>query len=875
MKNIILGIMAHVDAGKTTLSESLLYTTGSIKKIGRVDKKDAYLDNFYMERQRGITIFSKEARFSTNDLQVTLLDTPGHVDFSAEMERTLQVIDYSVLVINGVDGVQSHTKTLWKLLKLYNIPVFIFVNKMDSNLAGRISVYENIKNNLGRECIDFSKDNHQKLYEELALCDESTMEKYLDAGEIEEDTISWLIAQRKVFPCFFGSALKMQGIKEFIEGLEKYVLEKKYKNQVGGKVYKISRDELGNRLTHMKITGGEISVRDKITYSFFDSNKISTVEEKINQIRVYSGEKYITTDKATAGTICTVIGLTKTYAGLSFGADNGNNISIIEPVLNYSLIFKDKVNINEAYLKIRILQEEDPKLNIKWNEILNKIEIQLMGQVQIEILEKIIKDRFNYDVTFSSGEIMYKETITEPVIGIGHFEPLRHYAEVQLLMEPLPQNSGMIFESVCEEDILSKNWQSMVINSLKEKCHKGIKTGSQITDIKITLIAGRAHKKHTEGGDFRNASNRAVRNGLALGKTRLLEPFYIFTLEIPKVNIGRALSDLERLHGEFEPPSIIRDSAVITGQAPVATMCDYNSEVMSYTKGIGKLNCTFGGYMKCHNEQEVIEAIGYEWERDTDNPAGSIFCFGGETTSILWNEVHKYNHSQTGIRIDEGKIVYGNQGELEETFELGLNKDKKSTDELIDYKELEEIFIRTYGPIKQRVAEKKIINIEEKVKNEYEYVRKVKKTQEKYLLIDGYNIIFSWTQLNELSKVNLDGARGKLIDIISNYQGYKKINVIIVFDAYKVKGNLGEVIKQGNITVVYTKQAQTADQYIERTAHEIGRKYDVTVATSDGLEQIIVYGQGCRVISARELLLEIEQVNKQIADRINNKNTDY
>lgn len=858
--HICIGLLAHVDAGKTTLSESMLYLSGRIRQQGRVDHGNAYLDTYELERARGITIFSKQAELVFGELEVTLLDTPGHVDFSAEMERTLRVLDYAILVINGADGVQGHTETLWKLLKQYRIPAFLFINKMDQNGTDAEKLLEELRVKLSGSCIRFGEaEDSEEFLENVAMAEEQVLETYLEHGTIERGEISRLIRERKVFPCYFGSALKNIGVKEFLAGLECYAKERSYPEEFGAKVYKIARDPQGNRLTYLKVTGGVLKVRDLIRYQ--------DVEEKVSQIRIYSGEKYDAVQEVRAGRVCAVTGLTKTYPGEGLGAEPPSEGPVLTPVLNYQLILPEGCDTHGMLLKLRQLEEEDPELHIVWNEELGEIHAQLMGEVQTEILQSMIRERFQTEVTFGPGNIVYKETIKRPAEGVGHFEPLRHYAEVHLLLEPGESGSGLVFAADCSEDVLDRNWQRLILTHLAEKEHRGVLTGSAITDMKITLVAGRAHLKHTEGGDFRQATYRAVRQGLKSTESVLLEPYYEFRMEIPAEFVGRALTDIQRMAGEFQTPDTEGDFAVITGSAPVSEMRDYQLEVTSYTKGRGRLFCTLKGYAPCHNAEEVIEQIGYDSEGDLDNPTGSVFCAHGAGFHVSWDQVPDHMHleyvwtpeaekEKSAIEAKKGQGSV-QSGRVSSSFSRSVEEDK----------ELEEIFLRTYGKIERKrpIAERRVESPEERQK------RMRKDQMEEYLLVDGYNVIFAWEDLKELAKVNIEGARNKLMDVLCNYQGFKKCNLILVFDAYKVQGQELGVQKYHNIYVVYTKEAETADQYIEKVVHEIGRKYHVTVATSDNVEQVMTLGQGGKLLSARDLRTEVEEVQRQIREEYLNR----
>lgn len=865
---LAVGILAHVDSGKTTLAESILYISGAIRKLGRVDHKDAFLDTYALEKNRGITIFSKQARFQLEDKEITLLDTPGHVDFSAEMERTLQVLDYAILVINGADGVQGHTVTLWKLLKRYQVPVFIFVNKMDQPGTDQEKILEELQKKLDSNCIDFDSHNTETLYDSIAMCSENLMEEYLDTGKISRQAVDQAILNRQMFPCMFGSALKMDGVKELLEFINEHMICREYPEKFGARVFKIVRDEQDNRLTYMKITGGSLKVKAMLTDYQEGMDLSECWQEKADQIRLYSGGTYNTVNEVTAGTVCAVTGLSKTFCGEGLGIETESGQPVLEPALTYRVILPQECNVHDMYLKLCKLEEEEPQLHIVWDENLSEIHAQVMGEVQIEILKSLIAERFHTEVEFGTGNIVYKETITEPVIGIGHFEPLRHYAEVHLLLEPLERGSGLEFATNCSEDELDRNWQRLVLTHLEERRHKGVLIGSEITDMRITLIAGRAHTKHTEGGDFRQATYRAVRQGLKSANSILLEPVYEFQLEIPQEQVGRAMSDIQRRYGSFEPPVIEGDMAYITGTAPVVTMRDYQMEVTSYTRGHGRFSCTLKGYEPCHNEEEVLAEFAYDSEADTENPTGSVFCSHGAGFLVSWDRVPEYAH--IGIQRED---------EEEPEEELRVKKSSFTYENgVIDQEEIDEIFARTFGAAKQkRNSWTRTI----KASDDSNY----KGTQpayvsggEEYLLVDGYNIIFAWQELNELAQHNIDSARDKLMDIMCNYQGAKKVNLILVFDAYKVSGGQGEVFDYHNIHVVYTKEAETADQYIEKVTHELSRKYQVTVATSDRLEQMIIWGAGARRISApgfyEEVMNTIQEVRENI-EREKPKNKNY
>lgn len=878
-KQITMGILAHVDAGKTTLSEGILYTCKAIRKLGRVDHQDAFLDTNTLERNRGITIFSKQAECTLGEFGITLLDTPGHVDFSAEMERTLQVLDYGILVISGADGVQGHTETLWRLLSRYQIPVFLFINKMDQPGTDRETLLVELKEKLDTNCVDFSADQTSEDWkEQVAVCDEQVMEAYLEGEEISRVQIQKMIWERKLFPCYFGSALKLTGVKEFLEDLKLRIRESSYPESFGAKIYKITRDSQGERLSHMKITGGALKVKSVLSNGKPGESGEDIWQEKVNQIRIYSGEKYTMVSEVKAGTVCAVTGLTATYPGQGLGSEQASDMPVLEPVLSYRIGLPEEVNGHQALLQLRQLEEEEPLLHIVWNGTLGEIYAQVMGEVQIEILKSLIKERFGMTVTFDEGNIVYKETILEPVEGVGHFEPLRHYAEVHLLLEPGETGSGLIFAADCSEDVLDRNWQRLILTHLEEREHKGVLIGAPITDMKITLLTGREHIKHTEGGDFRQATYRAVRQGLRKAKSQLLEPYYEFRLEVPSEQVGRSMTDIQKMLGEFDPPKTEGEMTVLTGSAPVVTMRDYQKEVISYTSGRGRLSCTLKGYYPCHNQEEVVEAVGYDPEADLENPTGSVFCAHGAGFVVNWDQVEDYMHVESGWNAPAG------QETKPEKPVTAKNWKEENEKYLATEKELEEIFERTYGPIRKLGEEppagrsvkgwKKSRRdpLEGYGKSSSDYKQKKTPDGEKeYLLVDGYNIIFAWEDLKELAAVNIDGARERLMDILCNYQGFKKSTLILVFDAYKVKGNPGSVETYHNIHVVYTKEAETADQYIEKTVHEIGRKYRVTVATSDQLEQVIILGQGGQRMSARELLEDVIEVSHQIRETARQK----
>ncbi len=854
MKKLVVGIIAHVDSGKTTLSEAMMYSTGNIKKLGRVDHRDSFLDTNYLERERGITIFSKQAMMNFGESEFTLLDTPGHADFSAETERTLQVLDYALLVISGTDGVQSHTVTLWKLLRKYNVPCFIFVNKMDLDAADKDIVLAQLKDRLDEGCTDFSRPSGEEFEENIAMCSEELIEKYSDGISPDDDDIARAINKREVFPCLFGSALRLDGIDALLECMDRFTRMPEYIDEFAARVFKISEDKQGNRLTFLKVTGGVLRVRDILASG---KNKAS---EKISQIRVYSGDKFTAKDQVGAGTICAVTGVSFTRAGDGLGAQEDSAAPVLESVLTYTLELPPEVNANTALGKMRILEAEDPQLNVEWDERNGSIQIRLMGEIQLEILRSIIKDRFGFDVSFGRGSIIYKETITDTVEGIGHFEPLRHYAEVHLIMKPGKRNSGIIYSSSVREEQLDRNFQRLILSQLYEKTHIGVLTGSPVTDIEITLAAGKAHLKHTEGGDFRQAAYRAVRQGLRSAKSVLLEPFYDFTLEVPAENTGRALSDIDRLCGSFEPPETQGEMTVITGRAPAATMNDYGSEVMQYTRGRGRLSYTFSGYDLCHNSEEIISRTGYDPDSDTENPCDSVFCSHGAGHNVKWNEVRDHMHLSAVLSGRETKGI-DNPADYIRTA-------KSQSDIFAFDKELMQIFENTYGPVKRKREERQEYNYDDSRKKSDGRLRAkapaAKYDGTEYVLVDGYNVIFSWDELKKAAQTNLDAARNMLINILCNYQGYRKCELILVFDAYKVRGNVREVEKIGNINIVYTKEAETADMYIEKVSNTLARKHRVRVVTSDGMEQLIILGNGALRVSSQSFLDEVRLAEKEI-----------
>ena len=854
---LVVGILAHVDAGKTTLSEQILYKTGAIGKVGRVDHQDTFLDTHSLEKERGITIFSKQALFSLPGFDITLLDTPGHVDFSTEMERTLQVLDYAILVINGADGVQSHTRTLWKLLDRYQIPTFLFVNKMDQNGIEKSPLLQELKHKLSNDCVDFTQSHAEESFlEDIAVRDEALMEAFLEGEEPKREDIQELILKRQIFPCFFGSALKDFGVEELLDQMNLFMREKDYPEEFAARVFKIGRDHQNNRLTYLKITGGSLKVKQML--EGLEWGKEEAWNEKADQIRFYSGNTYEMKDTAVAGQVCAVTGLSKTYAGEALGTEKEDTIAFLEPVLTYRMELPEHINVHQAYEKLQILVQEDPGLHIEWKEKISEIHIKVMGDIQIEVLKQLIKERFNMEVEFGSGHIVYKETIETTVEGVGHFEPLRHYAEVHLLLEPLPQGSGLQFDTTCSEDVLDKNWQRLIMTHLMEKQHVGVLTGSVITDMKMTILTGKAHAKHTEGGDFRQATYRAIRQGLRKAKSVLLEPVYEFILEVPTNMVGRAMSDVQKMYGDIaiseEQTPGNADMTILTGTCPVITMQEYLREVLAYTKGIGRLECQMKGYEPCHNTEEVMEQIGYDPDRDLENPCGSVFCSHGAGVTVDWSEVEDHMHLEMVYREEDDSW----KEEIQEVRAI-----RRETSRSIGTDEIDAILNRTYGANRkgsdyvapQGWNRQKSSGRTEAVTKVYKGIPK----KEAYLLVDGYNIIYAWKELKELATISLDGARGKLQDILCDYQGMKGCQVMVVFDAYRLQGHPVEVLDYHNIRVVFTKEAETADQYIEKFAVRHAKEYSITVATSDGLEQVIIRGQGCALLSAKDLQDEIER----------------
>ncbi len=840
-KRICVGLLAHVDAGKTTLSEGLLYCGGCIRKLGRVDHRDAFLDTDALEKERGITIFSKQALLDLPDASLTLLDTPGHVDFSGEMERTLQVLDYAVLVISGTDGLQSHTRTVWKLLEEYGLPVFLFVNKMDLPGADRQTLLGELRAQLGEQVVDFTAPADQ-LWEEAAMQEEQAMEEYLSAGSLQPATVARLVADRKVFPCYFGAALRLEGVEQLLEGLRLYTRMPSWPAEFAARVYKISRDPQGARLTWLKVTGGVLRVKALLE----GQTQGETWQEKADQIRMYSGARFTPAEQAAAGSVCAVTGLSKTWAGQGLGCQSEAAAPLLQPVLSCQLLLPPEADVHTTLMKLSQLEEEDPQLHIVWNEPLQQIQLQMMGQVQLDVLKRLIWERFGLSVGFGPGRILYKETITDTVEGIGHFEPLRHYAEVHLLLEPGAPGSGLQFASDCPEDQLDKNWQRLVMTHLAEKEHLGVLTGSPITDMRITLVAGRAHLKHTEGGDFRQATYRAVRQGLMQAKSLLLEPWYEVRIQLPAAQVGRAISDLQRMGGEFDPPETVGDTAVLQGFAPAAGLQEYPLELAGYTRGQGQITCSPAGYRPCHNAAEVIAARGYEPLRDTENPTDSVFCSHGAGYSVPWDEVPAKAHVDSGLRLRTAADV------VPEAPSRPVRQPMSAADDA----ELAAIFERTYGPVRRR----ELFRTQPDKPAEYHY----EEQGPEYLLVDGYNIIFAWDELKELARTSLEAARQALADLLCNYQGFRKCAVILVFDAYKVRHGAGDVSRYHNIHVVYTREAETADMYIEKVTYQLAGKRRVRVATSDGAEQLIILGHGAMRVSAKTFHREVELANMEI-----------
>lgn len=865
-----------MDAGKTTLAERILYASGMIRRMGRVDHGDAFLDTDRQERERGITIFSKQARFCRRDMEITLLDTPGHVDFAAEMERTLQVLDYAVLIISGADGVQGHTLTIWKLLERCHVPVFLFINKMDQPGTDADALLAELKKRLDERCVSFmySGEETTEFYENIAVCDEELLERYLSREGlpfVSAQEIAGLIADRKLFPCFFGSALRGEGVEELLDGLDGYTRMPSYGEDFGARVFKVTRDVQGVRLTHIKVTGGSLKVKQLIRVADRNAGEAadrgtdaaSYTEEKIDQIRLYSGEKYTAEQEVTAGSVCALAGPTLTFCGQGLGVEKEDTVPLLAPVMTYRIVLPPGSDVHRMYNMLCKLEEEEPQLHIVWKEQIGEIHAQLMGEVQIEILRNLIRERFGAEADFDEGSIVYKETIADVVEGVGHFEPLRHYAEVHLILEPGERGSGIQFCSRCSEDKLDRNWQRLILTHLEEKEHLGVLTGSPVTDLQITLAAGKAHVKHTEGGDFRQATYRAVRQGLCKARSVLLEPVYEFRIEVPAALIGRVMTDMQARAGRFGAPETVGEYAVLSGTVPVSEMGGYQAQLLSYSGGEGRLITMLKGYEPCHNAEEVIERIGYEAERDTENPCGSVFCAHGAGFVVEWDRVEEYMHLERVLETG-WKLPCEDVGDFAVRYARRAGNNTSGTaEDFIAQEEIEEIFNRTYGS-RERKKQGWARTIHASAGSDDTKYRGEVKPQEEYLLVDGYNIIFAWEELCELAQTNLDGARGRLMEILSNYQAYRRMHLILVFDAYKVKGGPGSVVRYHNIDVVYTREAETADQYIEKAAHVMNRKYRVRVATSDGLEQLIIMGAGAVRVSARELLEEVQAAAEEL-----------
>ena len=852
MKKLAVGILAHVDAGKTTLSEGLLYRSGALRRLGRVDHQDAFLDTDPIERERGITIFSKQAVLTLGETVVTLLDTPGHVDFSSEAERTMGVLDYAILVISGTDGVQGHTMTLWRLLERYGVPVVLFVNKMDLAGADRAALMAELKAKLDDGCVDVGDGTADNWLEEAAMCGEDAMEAFLESGTLSDECLAGLVAERKLFPCCFGSALKLEGVDRLLDCLDRYTRQPAAPETFGARVFKIARDGQGNRLTYLKVTGGVLKVKDLLT------GPAGAWEEKVDQIRIYSGEKFQAAERAEPGTVCAVTGLSRTRPGEGLGFEPPGEEPALEPVLSCQVLLPEGQDPYTAMTKLRQLEEEDPQLRLVWNEQLREIHIQLMGEIQLEVLRRLARERFGLEVSFGPGSIVYRETIAAPVEGVGHYEPLRHYAEVHLLLEPLPRGSGLRFASACPEDVLEGRWQRLILTHLMEKVHLGVLTGSPITDLSITLTAGRAHEKHTEGGDFRQATYRAVRQGLMEAESILLEPWYDFRLELPGEYVGRAMSDLQRMGGEVDPPETQGTETVLAGSAPVAGLGDYAREVTAYTRGQGRLNCVFKGYAPCGDQEKVVEALGYDPDRDLENPADSVFCAHGAGYVVKWDQVPVMAHVSSGLDLTPEEAAAPDPtpaGGSRRSWAGSLEEDK----------ELQAIFERTYGKVELEAFRPAPKPARTSLDGEKYRLMEQNRGPE-YLLVDGYNIIFAWEELKAVAQDNLDAARQVLMDLLSNYQGFRRCEVILVFDAYKVPGSTREVSRYHNIHVVYTKEAETADAYIEKTTFELSKqRHRVRVATSDGAEQLIILGHGALRLSATIFRQEVEQTLGQIA----------
>ena len=847
-KHICVGMLAHVDAGKTTLSEGILFQSGTTRSLGRVDHGDAFLDTYELEKDRGITIFSKQAVFTLGEdaeqKTVTLLDTPGHMDFSAETERTLQVLDYAVLIISGPDGTKGQVQTLWQLLDRYKVPVFLFINKMDQQGTVLSDVMEELQKNLSSRCV---LADSEEFFEKAALCDEELLETYLETGTVSQKALAELVRGRKLFPCFAGSALKMEGIDEFLAGLNSLTVCGKHPEEFGARIYKISRDEQGNRLTHMKITGGTLSVKQQIG------------EDKVNQIRIYSGRKFAAVQSVSAGAVCAVTGLSDTFCGQGLGFEPAGRKPYLDTVLNYQVQLPEDWEMQEAFKSFQQLEEEIPELHAAWDAETKQLTVRMMGEIQGEILKKVTEERFGRKIDFGEEKILYRETITKTVEGVGHFEPLRHYAEAHILMEPLPAGSGVIFDTACSEDELDRNWQNLILTHLAERQHPGMLTGAPVTDIKFILVSGRGHLKHTEGGDFRQATYRAVRQGLRKGESVLLEPYYKFRLELPSDYVGRAMNDIQNMSGTFEPTESAGDLSVLTGDAPVAEMNGYHKDVISYTKGRGRLYCNLKGYFPCNNQEAVISSSGYDPDRDIENPCGSVFCSHGAGVNVPWNEVEDHMHIPLSYSPKEDKDSAQNAAHIP-------SHRRSYSDE-----ELEAVFRQTYG-ISGRDNGKfrkssRIIRADTGISGPKVQSGYNKADAEEVLLIDGYNMIFAWEELSDMADLSLESARNLLVETLCSYQSYWGKRTIVVFDAYRQPGNIGMTENILGVEVVYTKEGQTADQYIEKFVLEHVKKMRITVATSDGLEQMMIFGQGALRMSARELRQKVLDTEREIREK--------
>ena len=829
-----IGLLAHVDSGKTTLSEALLYVSGTRRTLGRVDHKDAFLDTHALERSRGITIFSKQARMETATRDLTLVDTPGHVDFSAEAERILPILDCAVLVISGTDGVQAHTVTLWKLLERYHVPTFLFINKMDLPVRLKREILEELQSQLSSGCIDFTGDADE-IAESCAMCDEALLETFLETGEVTKGNIRGLIRERKVFPCCFGSALKIQGVEELLSVLDTYAPETEYPEAFAARVYKITRDPQGNRLTWLKVTGGTLKVRSLISYV---NQKGESLEEKAVQLRLYSAEKFTPAEEVSAGGLCAVTGLTATFAGLALGAEKHGLPCALEPVMTYRVNLPKGADPATVLPKLRQLEEEDPQLHLISRG--SAIHVQIMGKVQMEIFRSLVQERFGLEITLDDQRIFYKETIADTVEGVGHFEPLRHYAEVHVLLEPLPSGSGIVTDTVCSPDVLDMVYQKLILSHMEEKIHRGVLTGAPITDMKITLLVGKAHLKHTEGGDMRQATYRAIRQGLMQARSVLLEPWYEFVLTMPTEYIGRAITDIRAMGGEFEAPEAVGTSSTLKGLVPAAELKDYADAVAAYTQGRGRLQLTLHGYLPCHNQAEVVEQTGYDPEADLENTPDSVFCARGAGFTVKWHQVKDYMHLESGLK-------------------------EKKAPELItrnyqaDDRTLEQIMLREFGPQSTTLYRSP-------ANRPATESFTIKPLKPKYIIVDGYNIIFAWDDLAKIAQGDMDAARRRLCDILSSYAGFTKVRLVVVFDGYKQKGNPGEKSQFHNIQVVYTREGETCDAYIEALVHDIGGSYAVRVATSDNLVQLSSFRSGVLRMSARELLLDVEAARKEMGE---------